>query len=99
MFPEFGFFLAVMGAIGLCIIVAGAFINIEKLTVVGEILLSAVIGGIIFPFVPKKRKLRFRINDKSLYCACDACILFYSNDNSSDEYGEKRAVAVLNIKK
>ena len=23
----------------------------------------------------------------------------YSNDNSSDEYGEKRVVAVLNIKK
>ena len=58
MFYEvFGYFLAVMGAIGLCIIVAGVFINIEKLTVVGGILLSAIIGGIIFPFVPKDESL------------------------------------------
>lgn len=58
MFYEvFGYFLALMGAIGLCIIVAGVFINIEKLTVVGEILLSVVIGGIIFSFVPKDENL------------------------------------------
>lgn len=57
MFYEvFGYFLALMGAISLCIIVAGVFINIEKLTVVGGILLSAIIGGIIFPFKYKESK-------------------------------------------